>query len=348
MADESRWDEDERRRRWEEERYRRGGQYGRESQYGREGWREMTGYGGEGYGRDYRGGGGYGGGYGEGRGQGYGYGGGYSGGSYANEGWRGSEGYRGGQSQNYGASGREYGAGGREYSQPSYGEMYRGWPGEAPRGQGYVGMGPEQGFWRSGGYSAGQGTHTPYSGTDYGYGDRRRAGQGYSAYSGYGTEGGRDWRNRGEERGFFERAGDEVASWFGDDDAQRRREMDARRQGEHRGRGPRGYTRSDERIREDVCDRLSDDPMVDASDIEIAVSGAEVTLNGHVSSRWQKRRAEDLADDISGVKHVQNNLRVQEWGSQQSGTAARTSGMTGTTTGSTATTAATTRGREKV
>ena len=31
-----------------------------------------------------------------------------------------------------------------------------------------------------------------------------------------------------EDRGFFERAGDEVASWFGDEDAERRRRMDAR------------------------------------------------------------------------------------------------------------------------
>ncbi|HYI40076.1 MAG TPA: DUF2171 domain-containing protein [Allosphingosinicella sp.] len=33
----------------------------------------------------------------------------------------------------------------------------------------------------------------------------------------------------GDDRGFFDRAGDEVRSWFGDDDAQRRREMDERR-----------------------------------------------------------------------------------------------------------------------
>ena len=31
-----------------------------------------------------------------------------------------------------------------------------------------------------------------------------------------------------DERGFFERAGDEVASWFGDEEAERRRHMDAR------------------------------------------------------------------------------------------------------------------------
>lgn len=80
--------------------------------------------------------------------------------------------------------------------------------------------------------------------------------------------------------------------------------------GAHRGRGPRGYQRSDERIREDVSDRLSDDGHVDASDIEVTVSKGEVTLNGTVSSRGQKRRAEDIAEDVSAVKHVQNNLRI--------------------------------------
>jgi hypothetical protein len=48
---------------------------------------------------------------------------------------------------------------------------------------------------------------------------------------------GGNWRGEGrgghgrgdDDRGFFDRAGDEVRSWFGDDDAQRRREMDERR-----------------------------------------------------------------------------------------------------------------------
>ena len=46
--------------------------------------------------------------------------------------------------------------------------------------------------------------------------------------------------------------------------------------------------------------------------MEVAVSGAEVTLTGTVSDRYAKRRAEDLADDISGVKNVQNSIRVQQ------------------------------------
>lgn len=115
-----------------------------------------------------------------------------------------------------------------------------------------------------------------------------------------------DWRAYGEQRGFFERAGDEIASWFGDEDAARRREMD------HSGRGPSDYTRSDERIREDVNDRLTDDPRVDASGISVTVSSCEVTLNGTVHDRTSKRRAEDVAERVSGVKHVQNNLRVTD------------------------------------
>jgi hypothetical protein len=108
------------------------------------------------------------------------------------------------------------------------------------------------------------------------------------------------------ERGWLERTGDEIASWFGDEDAERRRRED------HRGRGPAGYTRSDERIREDANDRLTDDWGVDARDVTVTVANGEVTLDGTVPSREQKRRAEDVVDDLSGVKHVQNNLRVNE------------------------------------
>jgi osmotically-inducible protein OsmY len=79
----------------------------------------------------------------------------------------------------------------------------------------------------------------------------------------------------------------------------------------HRGRGPRDYRRSDARILDDVNLRLTDDPLVDASDIEVGVQDREVTLSGHVASRFEKRRAEDIAEAVSGVSHVQNNLRVR-------------------------------------
>ncbi len=87
---------------------------------------------------------------------------------------------------------------------------------------------------------------------------------------------------RGEDRDMWDRAGDEIASWFGDEDAERRRDMDARRDESHRGRGPKGYLRSDSRINEDVHDRLTDHPRLDASDISVSVENGEVTLSGFV------------------------------------------------------------------
>jgi hypothetical protein len=79
----------------------------------------------------------------------------------------------------------------------------------------------------------------------------------------------------------------------------------------HRGRGPKGYTRSDERIREDLCERLSDDAHIDASEISVDVKDGTVTLSGQVDERWIKHRAEDIADACGGVKDVQNRLAVK-------------------------------------
>jgi osmotically-inducible protein OsmY len=76
------------------------------------------------------------------------------------------------------------------------------------------------------------------------------------------------------------------------------------------GRGPKGYRRSDDRIREDVCERLANDPLIDASELEVVVTDGEVTLSGHASDRAQKRRAEDIIDGMSGVRDVHNELRI--------------------------------------
>ena len=76
------------------------------------------------------------------------------------------------------------------------------------------------------------------------------------------------------------------------------------------GRGPKDYQRSDDRVREEICDCMTDDPMLDASEITVQVSNGEVMLSGTVPSREQKRRAEDVAERISGVKDVTNQLRI--------------------------------------
>ena len=81
-------------------------------------------------------------------------------------------------------------------------------------------------------------------------------------------------------------------------------------EGPHRGKGP--AQRTDERVKSDVEDMLTEDSWLDASDIQVSVQSGVVTLTGTVDSREAKRRAEDLADQVSGVRDVLNNLRIAE------------------------------------
>lgn len=82
-------------------------------------------------------------------------------------------------------------------------------------------------------------------------------------------------------------------------------------EGLHKGKGPRNYRRSDNRIQEDINDRLTDDPIVDATEVDVAVQNCEVTLTGTVDDREAKRRAEDIAESVSGVGHVENRIKVR-------------------------------------
>jgi osmotically-inducible protein OsmY len=66
----------------------------------------------------------------------------------------------------------------------------------------------------------------------------------------------------------------------------------------------------DERICKKVTDRMVDDTDLDASDIEVGVDDGAVTLSGSVDSLWDKRRAEDIAKSVSGVRGVNNKLRA--------------------------------------
>ena len=65
--------------------------------------------------------------------------------------------------------------------------------------------------------------------------------------------------------------------------------------------GPKNYTRSDERIREEVCERLAHAHTLDVSDVTVAVTGGVVTLTGTVNHRRAKYEIEDIADDTYGV-----------------------------------------------
>jgi osmotically-inducible protein OsmY len=144
---------------------------------------------------------------------------------------------------------------------------------------------------------------------------------GYDYERGYGDGGRGDGRGQRTERfeqtgrnagDFLHRAGERVASWFGGGGEARAydRSYDRPQSRGARGLGPKGYKRSDDRISDDAHERLTDDTWLDASSISISVSGGEVTLSGTVDNREAKHRAERIVEDISGVNHVQNNLRL--------------------------------------
>jgi len=127
---------------------------------------------------------------------------------------------------------------------------------------------------------------------------------------GRGEEG---FETRAREAGeFFRRTGRKVANWFSDV-AGDGSEMGRYEDRGARGLGPKGYKRPDERISDEVNLALTDDPWLDASEIDATVANGEVTLSGKVANRDAKHRAEHLIEDLSGVTHVQNNLRVRTY-----------------------------------
>jgi len=93
--------------------------------------------------------------------------------------------------------------------------------------------------------------------------------------------------------------------------------------GQYSGMGPRGYRRSDERMQEDINDRLTWHGQVDATEIMVDVQDGIATLTGTVNSRQEKRLAEDIAESIPGVTDVQNNLKInnqRNWNQSESTT----------------------------
>jgi osmotically-inducible protein OsmY len=207
---------------------------------------------------------------------------------------------------------REYGYGGREYY--GGGGLFGGGMG------GYTGGG-----YRGGGLGSNyEPTRGESSYPRENYQDRgERYGRG-----GYEERGGR------ENEGWWDRMSDEVSSWFGGGD----REEGQRES--RRGRGPRGYTRSDDRIKEDINDRLTDHYVIDASDIDVEVNGGEVVLTGTVDSRYEKRLAEDIAEAVSGVHNVENRIRINRgaMGSMGAADTMSNTSATETTTGTPGTT----------
>ncbi|BCT92592.1 hypothetical protein LYSHEL_16160 [Lysobacter helvus] len=78
-----------------------------------------------------------------------------------------------------------------------------------------------------------------------------------------------------------------------------------------RGMGPQDYTRPDERIREDIHERLTQSHDIDARKIQVDVNAGNVTLTGTVIERRMRYLAEDLVEGVTGVANIDNQLQVQ-------------------------------------
>jgi BON domain len=103
----------------------------------------------------------------------------------------------------------------------------------------------------------------------------------------------------GRERGEFVGDGRHPREWWGG------------YEGPHTGRGPKDYRRSDERIQEEACDVLTRHGHIDATNIQVRVENGEITLEGAVNSRQEKRLTERVLENLSGVRDVHNRLRVE-------------------------------------
>lgn len=149
---------------------------------------------------------------------------------------------------------------------------------------------------------------------DYWRGRRRRDDDRFDDDYGYGPDRMRQMRGGRGGRGGYdpnERYGG-IGQMGGYDRGSGQMGGAGQQRGPHTGHGPKGYQRSDDRIREDVCEALSQHGQLDAREIEVQVQGGEVTLSGSVDSRQAKRMAEDAADDCPGVRDVHNQIRVSQ------------------------------------
>jgi BON domain len=84
--------------------------------------------------------------------------------------------------------------------------------------------------------------------------------------------------------------------------------------GPYVGQGPQGYSRPDERIREDICDELTRRGDIDPRRVLVTVRSGEVTLEGTVESLEMRRVVDDVASACTGVTQVHDRLQLEPAG----------------------------------
>jgi hypothetical protein len=74
--------------------------------------------------------------------------------------------------------------------------------------------------------------------------------------------------------------------------------------------GPKGYQRSDERLKEDISERLMEAVHIDSREVTVEVRDAKVVLEGVVPDRRMRHAIEDLVDACPGVQDIDNRVGV--------------------------------------
>lgn len=79
----------------------------------------------------------------------------------------------------------------------------------------------------------------------------------------------------------------------------------------HRGHGPRDWRRSDDQLRDAVCEALAADGTLDARDMNVGVDDGEVILSGVCPCHHSRSLAEDIAREVVGVRAIHNFVGIR-------------------------------------
>lgn len=231
-----------------------------------------------------------------------------------------------GASERYGGarSGREdFGRGSREFEGSRFGRerAMEGWSGERyPHRDFTHGRGGDYGSGSSGRYFGSSGRDWRSDSTNPAYESGEGGGYGSGEYGRGSQPGWGSPQEYGSQQRYGSQYGSQYGSGYGSSEggygSSGSSGLTNWGRGSQRGKGPKGYERSDDRLKEVICERLSDDPDIDASEISINVTGGTVKLTGTVDSRADKYSVEEMVANCSGVKDVDNQLRVQSGRSQ--------------------------------
>src|SRR5665647_2618729 len=117
----------------------------------------------------------------------------------------------------------------------------------------------------------------------------------------YSSRPGISGNNQDQESEFTDKQKGQAPSHFSDEWSNDNR-SEASHEPNHWGKGPKGYTRSDERIQEEVCEMLTQSYTIDATNILVEVRAGRVFLRGSVDDQASRRKAGKMIKQLIGVR----------------------------------------------